>query len=81
MDIEVGVLQWERRVGRHATPGVGIAGEQEIQPDRGVGVRSRLESCAYASQPTAARMSTRSTARRRTGNGAKRHGTRLGWLM
>ena len=43
MDVEVGVLQGERRIGRHATPGVGIAREQEIQPDRGVGVRSRLE--------------------------------------
>ena len=43
MDLEVSVLQRQRGIGRHAAGRVAIARKQEIQPDWGVDVGSRLE--------------------------------------
>jgi hypothetical protein len=43
MDLEVGVLQRQRGIGRHAAGYIAIARKQEIQPDWGVDVGSQLE--------------------------------------
>jgi hypothetical protein len=43
VDLELGVLQRGRWIGREAAGRIRVARDQEVQPDRDVGVRARLE--------------------------------------
>jgi hypothetical protein len=87
MDLDVGVLQRQRGIGRHTTSRVAIARQQEIQPDRGVDEGSRLEVLRVGARAQAGEEQQpherHHTARRRAppGTGPRRgHGGGVGWV-